>query len=74
VQVRRWFPAALIQSFQRVIHARVIATAMHENIDEAPKAPLAVRVLSQVPALGAIAGYGVAIGPLPEHAPAFARR
>jgi hypothetical protein len=31
-------------------------------------------VISKVPALGAIAGYGVAIGPLPEHAPAFARR
>jgi 2-polyprenyl-6-methoxyphenol hydroxylase-like FAD-dependent oxidoreductase len=74
VQVRRWFPAALIQSFQRVVHARVIARAMHENVDEAPKAPLAVRVLSKVPAFGAIAGYGVAIGPLPEHAPAFARR
>jgi 2-polyprenyl-6-methoxyphenol hydroxylase-like FAD-dependent oxidoreductase len=74
VQVRRWFPAALIQSLLRVIHARVIARAIHENLDEAPKAPLAVRVLSKVPTLGIIAGYGIAIGPLPEHAPAFARR
>jgi 2-polyprenyl-6-methoxyphenol hydroxylase-like FAD-dependent oxidoreductase len=74
VQVRRWLPAALIQSLQRVIHARVIAGAMQEDPDQAPKAPRAVQMLSKVPVFGAIAGYGVAIGPLPEHAPAFARR
>ena len=38
------------------------------------KAPLPVRLISKLPALGAVAGYAVAIGPLPEHAPAFARR
>jgi 2-polyprenyl-6-methoxyphenol hydroxylase-like FAD-dependent oxidoreductase len=74
VQARRWLPAALIQSLQRVIHARVIARAINDDLDQPPKAPLAVRVLNKIPALGAIAGYGVAIGPLPEHAPAFARR
>jgi hypothetical protein len=45
----------------------VIARAKHENFDEALKAPRAVRVLGQVPAFGAIVGYGVAIGPLPGH-------
>jgi hypothetical protein len=29
---------------------------------------------SRIPALGAIVAYGVAIGPLPEHAPDYARR
>jgi hypothetical protein len=33
-----------------------------------------VRIATKVPALRTAAGYGVAIGPLPEHAPEFARR
>src|ERR1700730_18532448 len=74
VQARRWIPTALIQAVQRVIHARIITAAMNDDFDHPAKPPLAVRVISKVPALGAIAGYGVAIGPLPEHAPAFARR
>lgn len=74
VQARRWIPTVLIQSVQRLIHAKIISVAMHEDFDRTAKPPLAVRVVSKVPALGAIAGYGVAIGPLPEHAPAFARR
>ncbi|MBV9516163.1 MAG: FAD-dependent oxidoreductase [Mycobacteriaceae bacterium] len=74
VQMRRWLPAALIQAAQRIIHARVIAEAIHEDLDQPPKPPLALRVLSRLPALGAILAYGIAIGPLPEHAPAFARR
>jgi 2-polyprenyl-6-methoxyphenol hydroxylase-like FAD-dependent oxidoreductase len=74
VQARRWLPAALIQAFQRLIHARIIARAIRGDLDQPPKPPLAVQMLAKVPALGAIAAYGVAIGPLPEHAPAFARR
>jgi 2-polyprenyl-6-methoxyphenol hydroxylase-like FAD-dependent oxidoreductase len=74
VQARRWLPTALIQAVQRLIHARVIASAMSTDFSEAPKPPLPVRMISKIPALGAIAGYAVAIGPLPEHAPAFARR
>jgi len=73
VQVRRWIPAALIQAAQRVIHARVIAVAVSgAGADRAP--PRAVRLASRIPLLRAIAGYAVAIGPLPEHAPAYARR
>src|SRR6202011_5010662 len=71
VQARRWLPAALIQSAQRGIHARVISEAMTAR-DAKP--PLPVRLISKVPLLGAILGYAVAIGPLPEHAPRFARR
>jgi hypothetical protein len=37
-------------------------------------APRGVRIASRLPALRALVGYGVAIGPLPEHAPAYARR
>jgi hypothetical protein len=33
-----------------------------------------VRIAPKVPALRAVVAYGVAIGPLPEHVPKFARR
>jgi 2-polyprenyl-6-methoxyphenol hydroxylase-like FAD-dependent oxidoreductase len=72
VQARRWLPAALIQSVQRVIHTRVIAVAV--SAGQPAKPPLLVRIANKVPALRTAAGYGVAIGPLPEHVPEFARR
>jgi len=74
VQARRWVPAVLIQSVQRVIHARVIAATIGDDGAGPVKPPLPVRVMSKFRTLGAVAGYAVAIGPLPEHAPAFARR
>jgi 2-polyprenyl-6-methoxyphenol hydroxylase-like FAD-dependent oxidoreductase len=72
VQVRRWLPAALIQSVQRVIHARVIAVAV--SAGQPAKPPLFVRIANKVPKLRTAVGYGIAIGPLPEHVPEFARR
>ena len=73
VQARRLMPAALIQSVQRVIHNRVIAVAV--AADGADRTvPRPVRIASRVRALRTLAGYGVAIGPLPEHAPPYARR
>jgi hypothetical protein len=57
---------------QRMIHARVIAAAV--SAGGSGSAPLAVRVVSRVPFLRSVAGYAVAIGPLPERAPAYARR
>jgi 2-polyprenyl-6-methoxyphenol hydroxylase-like FAD-dependent oxidoreductase len=72
VQARRWLPAALIQSVQRVIHTRVIAVAVSAGQPANP--PLFVRLANKVPALRTAAGYGIAIGPLPEHVPKFARR
>jgi len=72
VQARRWLPAALVQSMQRVIHTRVIAVAVSAGQDAKP--PLFVRLANKVPALRTAAGYGIAIGPLPEHVPEFARR
>ena len=72
VQARRWLPAALIQSVQRAIHTRVIAVAV--SAARPAKPLLLVRIANKVPALRTVAGYAVAIGPLPEHAPEFARR
>jgi 2-polyprenyl-6-methoxyphenol hydroxylase-like FAD-dependent oxidoreductase len=74
VQARRWLPTAIVQAVQRFVQNRVIATAITADLDQPPEPPLPVRMLSRVPALSAIAAYGVAIGPLPEHAPRFARR
>jgi 2-polyprenyl-6-methoxyphenol hydroxylase-like FAD-dependent oxidoreductase len=71
VQARRWLPAALVQAAQRVIHARVIAVAV--SADKPAKPPLLVRMANKLPALRTAAGYAVAIGPLPEHVPKFAR-
>lgn len=72
LQARRWLPAALIQFVQRVIHARVIAVAV--RAEKPPKPPLVVRLATRAPVLRRALGYGVAIGPLPEHVPEFARR
>ena len=71
VQARRWVPTAVIQGVQRAIHDNVIAVAVQDN---ATIAPIPVRIFSRIPLLRSIAGYGVAIGPLPEHIPTFARR
>ncbi|OBB71941.1 hypothetical protein A5759_20920 [Mycobacterium sp. 852014-52144_SCH5372336] len=72
VQARRWLPAALIQSVQRLIHRRVIAVAVASTGQA--EAPRFVRVAAGLPLLRRVAAYGVAIGPLPERIPAFARR
>ena len=65
-------PAVLIQSVQRIIHSRVIAVAVSSTAPAQP--PLLVRIAARVRPLRTAAGYGVAIGPLPEHVPKFARR
>lgn len=72
VQARRWLPAALIQSVQRLIHRYVIAVAVTST--GPAEAPRLVRIAAKVPFLRRVAAYGVAIGPLPEHIPDFARR
>nr|WP_264002324.1 FAD-dependent oxidoreductase [Mycolicibacterium sediminis] len=73
VQVRRWLPAAIVQRVQRTVQDRAIAVAIGTDAG-LREAPRAVRLANRFPALRAIAAYGVAIGPLPEHAPAYARR
>jgi len=71
VQMRRWVPTAILQAAQRTIHANVIAVAV-AGADQGP--PRAVRLVSRTPVLRRMIGYMVAIGPLPEHAPGFAKR
>jgi 2-polyprenyl-6-methoxyphenol hydroxylase-like FAD-dependent oxidoreductase len=66
-RLRRWYTDGL-----RVIHTRVIAVAVLAG--QPIKPPLLVRVANRVRALRTVAGYAVAIGPLPEHVPEFARR
>ncbi|MET4432538.1 FAD-dependent oxidoreductase [Mycolicibacterium sp. 624] len=73
VQARRWLPAAIIQRVQRTVQDRAIAVGLGTDTG-LRTAPRAVRLVNRFPALGAVAAYGVAIGPLPEHAPAYARR
>ncbi|HSU09218.1 MAG TPA: FAD-dependent oxidoreductase [Pseudonocardia sp.] len=98
VQLRRWWPTALIQAGQRVAHRRILgpvlqggAAAKHKPghvagsarpvglndvVEEAPTAslPLPLRLMRRFPVLQGIPGRVIAIGPLPEHAPAWARR
>ncbi len=71
VQARRWIPTVLLQTAQRTIHANVIAATVAGNERRAPRG---VRLVSRSAALRRLVGYLVAIGPLPEHAPGYARR
>jgi 2-polyprenyl-6-methoxyphenol hydroxylase-like FAD-dependent oxidoreductase len=71
VQTRRWIPTAILQAAQRMIHAKVIAATV-TGTDH--RAPAGVKLVSQSTALRRLVGYLVAIGPLSEHAPRYARR
>ncbi|EFG74501.1 hypothetical protein HMPREF0591_5569 [Mycobacterium parascrofulaceum ATCC BAA-614] len=61
----------LLQAAQRLIHANVIAAAVGGT---GRRAPRGVRLVGRSTALRRLVGYLVAVGPLPEHAPRFARR
>jgi 2-polyprenyl-6-methoxyphenol hydroxylase-like FAD-dependent oxidoreductase len=71
VQARRWLPAVLLQAAQRMIHANLIAVAVAGGDQEPPRG---VRLVSRSVALQRFVGYLVAIGPLPEHVPKYARK
>lgn len=77
VQLRRWWPAALIQAGQRLAHRFVLGRTLAETPFDQPasgRLPLGVRLLRRFPVLQAVPAYLIAIGPLPEHAPSWARR
>jgi 2-polyprenyl-6-methoxyphenol hydroxylase-like FAD-dependent oxidoreductase len=79
VQARRWIPTAILQAVQRAIHARVIAVAVSaqdqpEGQNGGQGLQRALRLIGRTPALQRLIGYLVAIGPLPEHTPKYARR
>jgi 2-polyprenyl-6-methoxyphenol hydroxylase-like FAD-dependent oxidoreductase len=72
VHRRRWWPTVLIQQAQRGLHRLLFVPALEGS------APLALRVISavmrRVPQATRIPAQLIAVGPLPEHAPEFARR
>ncbi|CDO89659.1 2-polyprenyl-6-methoxyphenol hydroxylase-like oxidoreductase [Mycobacterium triplex] len=70
VQVRRWIPTAIVQAVQRAIHAQVVADVVGGGDGKAPRG---IGLASRTPALRRLFAYLVAIGPLSEHAPKFAR-
>lgn len=92
VQLRRWWPTALIQAAQRAAHRGLLGpvlTATPSGGSETPLTldgtgqvawaapadlPLPLRLLQRFPVLQGIPARLVAIGPLPESAPAWARR
>ncbi|ODT98346.1 MAG: hypothetical protein ABS81_28075 [Pseudonocardia sp. SCN 72-86] len=78
VQLRRWWPTALVQGAQRLAHRAVLGKALAADPDTPPPAtgtlPLPMRITQRFPALQGIPARLVAIGPLPERAPAWARR
>jgi hypothetical protein len=121
VQLRRWWPTALIQAGQRLAHRRILQPVLtartaggaaaaglqqgghtaipseqghpaaigappsaaparpvgiNDSGGEAPTSslPLPLRLLRRFPVLQGVPARVIAIGPLPEHAPAWARR
>jgi 2-polyprenyl-6-methoxyphenol hydroxylase-like FAD-dependent oxidoreductase len=85
VQRRRWWATALIQGGQRLAHRAVLgpraATADDPLPPTAPTTPapadtlpLPLRLARRFPVLQGIPARLIAIGPLPEHAPGWARR
>jgi 2-polyprenyl-6-methoxyphenol hydroxylase-like FAD-dependent oxidoreductase len=90
VQRRRWWPTILIQGFQRLAHRVVLGKALAgaPSAGSAPAGPPIgmgdaqpagnppgpLGLLTRFPWLQGIPARLIAIGPLPEHAPAWARR
>lgn len=74
VQHRRLIPTVVCQRFQRAAHRNV---SKYIPGGPAPtktaRTPLGAKLMTRYPKLRQMAGYGMAIGLMPEHAPAFAR-
>jgi 2-polyprenyl-6-methoxyphenol hydroxylase-like FAD-dependent oxidoreductase len=94
VQLRRWWPTALVQGAQRLAHRQILTPVLASGSGSAPAPasaaaagsgdpereaptaalPRAMRLLRRFPVLQGVPARAIAIGPLPEHAPAWARR
>jgi 2-polyprenyl-6-methoxyphenol hydroxylase-like FAD-dependent oxidoreductase len=77
VQARRWAPTVLTQSLQQLAHRFVIQPVLAGDVpkrDSGRDSPSRLARLLRRPRLQAIPACLLAIGALPEHAPAFARR
>ena len=71
VRRRRWLATCVIQALQRGLQQAALGPLAHGKRSGFPKLPM--RLFQLFPALRYLPGYLVAIGPRPEHAPAFAR-
>jgi 2-polyprenyl-6-methoxyphenol hydroxylase-like FAD-dependent oxidoreductase len=72
VQRRRQLPTMIIQSVQRLMHRGVFVPLFTGKRSGAP--PVVMYLAQHVPVLMRLLPRMIAHGPLPEHAPAFARR
>ncbi|SDG36420.1 2-polyprenyl-6-methoxyphenol hydroxylase [Lentzea fradiae] len=74
VRRRRWFPTVVIQTMQRVVQDRFLRRVVTGDGAPVSGVPAPLRIVRRFPWLQTVPAYLVAIGPLPEHAPDFARR
>lgn len=72
VRRRRLLPTVLVQGLQRIMHRLVAVPALDGRLIAPPAAVLGL--MRRVPLLRIVPAYLIGIGPLPERAPAFARR
>lgn len=73
VERRRTPPAAFVQAAQRVLHRVVFERAFAGRLQDGPPR-LPVFLAQWVPPSRGLYARGIAFGPLPEHAPDWARR
>ena len=76
VQRRRYWPAAVVQTGQVVLHRRILDRAAAGVGGRVRNAllPIPAFLLRRFPALAAVPAYAIGVGVRPEHAPDFARR
>ncbi|MER7668022.1 FAD-dependent oxidoreductase [Kitasatospora sp. NPDC096128] len=72
VQQRRWWPTVVMQRLQRVLHGIMFVPVLTGRRSGPPTA--FVTLTRRVPAVRTGISRLLALGPRPEHAPAFARR
>jgi 2-polyprenyl-6-methoxyphenol hydroxylase-like FAD-dependent oxidoreductase len=72
VRRRRLVPTVLIQSLQRLLHARFVEPVL-DGTWTAPSRRF-VRLVTRFPAVTVLPAYLIGVGPLPERAPDWARR
>ncbi len=73
VQRRRRFPTVVIQTLQRIVHARVIAPVI-VGAKEVVVPRAGGILLRRMPWLNVIPAFVIGVGPRPERAPRWARR
>jgi 2-polyprenyl-6-methoxyphenol hydroxylase-like FAD-dependent oxidoreductase len=78
VRRRRLFPTAVVQGFQRLVHRFLFSKIDLPSAEVVPLGsappPRLIKIMQRLTFLQVIPPLFVAIGPLPEHAPKWARR